>query len=595
MNEEKSEILEFKQPKSIDVEVQTENVEEQLIGNIYRGRGRGHYKSEGRGGRGFKRRERGVLFVDSGLWNKRRRLGQSGTVDDFPFLHGGNSKDPLNLKSVKPVDDAENMKPIDIIIPKNMHDPLNLRNVNKNRARRQREIDGNGESIFRSIAGGSNGKKQEDPVVSPISLSVVRKHGSSSTKRYRKLEKKERTISETSEKQQLEAEAAMDEGSSETIQTFKSDDKKFAEEKEKVEKKENRMKRYRYGNYLRYYGNRIEMNSGRDPRMDVLKQEWFEKKSVLDIGCNVGYLTLLIAKEYQPRNIIGIDIDAHLVGLARREIRHQYDKNGPMIRNFPTSFGRRYGPISAPAPYFSSKFPDNVWFRCENYVLDNDEMLDMVKEEYDVIMALSITKWIHLNWGDAGIRRFFQRVYRHLRPGGLFILEPQNFETYKKRARLTVSNKKPECGVHGTTTSKKRDFMLSNDFSLSAKVILRCVCFQKDINETYKTIKFMPTAFHKYLIDDIGFDFYLNIDPPKARSKGYLFASHKFLIVYIKSSYSKIGQKYAGFERPIQVYKKQKRSFALKKKEVTDYTPKSFTSEHHDMDGDTTQKPSASS
>lgn len=37
---------------------------------------------------------------------------------------------------MKPVDEAENMKPIDIIIPKNIHDPLNLRNVNKNRARR---------------------------------------------------------------------------------------------------------------------------------------------------------------------------------------------------------------------------------------------------------------------------------------------------------------------------------------------------------------------------------------------------------------------------------------------------------------------------
>lgn len=77
-----------------------------------------------------------LFFGDGGPWNKRRRFGYTGTVDDFPFLHGGNSKDPLNLKSVKPVDEAENMKPIDIIIPKNIHDPLNLRNVNKNRARR---------------------------------------------------------------------------------------------------------------------------------------------------------------------------------------------------------------------------------------------------------------------------------------------------------------------------------------------------------------------------------------------------------------------------------------------------------------------------
>lgn len=62
-------------------------------------------------------------------------------------------------------------------------------------------------------------------------------------------------------------------------------------------------------------------------------------------------------------------------------------------------------------------------------------------------MALSITKWIHLNWGDAGIKRFFRRVYRHLRPGGLFILEPQSFETYKKRAKLTASYKLTRCSL----------------------------------------------------------------------------------------------------------------------------------------------------
>jgi 7SK snRNA methylphosphate capping enzyme len=68
--------------------------------------------------------------------------------------------------------------------------------------------------------------------------------------------------------------------------------------------------------------------------------------------------------------------------------------------------------------------------------LEADEMLEMVVPEYNVILALSITKWIHLNWGDAGLKRFFKRVYLHLKPGGRFIVEPQAFETYAKRARL---------------------------------------------------------------------------------------------------------------------------------------------------------------
>ncbi|VDK69324.1 unnamed protein product [Litomosoides sigmodontis] len=501
VGQSRTDTLKSNQPASVDAEVQTENGMRRE-GKFYRGRGRGHWRGGGRGGRPFKRRARG----DVGPWNKRRRFGHTGTVDDFPYLHGGNSKDPLNLKSVKPVDEAENMKPVDIIIPKNIHDPLNLRNVNKNRARRKRrnsklaekeEIEGVSESSSKlrgSIASGMNEKRQEDPIVSPVPLSVVRKFSVNLSKRplHQKTEKKGRKALDSSERLQSSSGPGTGASSSQTVETPKvgGEEGAASDEKKRLEKKEKDNQRFRYGNYTRYYGNRLEKGSGRDPRMKILKKEWFEKKSVLDIGCNVGYLTLSIAKEYQPRNIIGIDIDAHLVGVARKNIRHYCDNNVPIVGGFPASFAQRYGPVSAPPTTMSTKFPDNIWFRCENYVLEKDELLDAVKEEYDVIMALSITKWIHLNWGDAGIKRFFKRVYRHLRPGGLFILEAQGFETYKKRAKLT-----------------------------------------KDINEMYKAIEFMPNAFQEYLVADIGFDLCQYVDPPKARTKG--------------------------FERPIQVYHKR--------------------------------------
>lgn len=69
----------------------------------------------------------------------------------------------------------------------------------------------------------------------------------------------------------------------------------------------------------------MEDSSARDPRLSVFRKEWFQKKAVLDVGCNAGYITLSIAKDFEPRRILGIDIDDHLIGVARKNIRHYCD------------------------------------------------------------------------------------------------------------------------------------------------------------------------------------------------------------------------------------------------------------------------------
>lgn len=48
---------------------------------------------------------------------------------------------------------------------------------------------------------------------------------------------------------------------------------------------------------------------------------------------------------------------------------------------------------------------------------------------------MSITKWIQLHHGDDGLKRFFQKTYNCIKPGGALILEPQEFNTFERRAK----------------------------------------------------------------------------------------------------------------------------------------------------------------
>jgi 7SK snRNA methylphosphate capping enzyme len=49
--------------------------------------------------------------------------------------------------------------------------------------------------------------------------------------------------------------------------------------------------------------------------------------------------------------------------------------------------------------------------------------------------SLSITKWIHLHNGDEGMKEFFHKAYQSLKPGGIFVVEPQAYESYARRRR----------------------------------------------------------------------------------------------------------------------------------------------------------------
>lgn len=225
--------------------------------------------------------------------------------------------------------------------------------------------------------------------------------------------------------------------------------------------------KYIYGNYNRYYGYR-NSNVAEDVRIVAFRTcpEYFEGKEMLDIGCNDGAVTMTVAKELRPKFITGLDIDKDLVGAARKHLA-TVKRNSVMNNNSDKTN--------------DTQFPNNIAFKQCNYVLDDERLLDLEQPQFDTILCLSVAKWIQLNFGDAGLKLAFKRMYRQLRPGGHLILETQNWKSYKRRKNLTPQ-----------------------------------------IHEHFKNIKLLPTAFEQYLLSaDIGFEQCTLMDLPEHVVKGF--------------------------------------------------------------------------
>ncbi|XP_064382300.1 probable RNA methyltransferase Y17G7B.18 isoform X1 [Halichondria panicea] len=283
----------------------------------------------------------------------------------------------------------------------------------------------------------------------------------------------------------------------------KSDYQDTAEKKSSISSQ-----KFRYGNYDRYYGYRNSGVDEEDLRISMFQKEWFEGVDCLDIGCNTGQITIKIAQIFKPRKIVGIDIDHKLVQMAWKNLqRDRIPTVAPDGRPFPLSLLLARGPpaflpllskpessctqssaINKAAEDVSNKFPNNVEFKQCNYVPNKGSQADCQNAEYDTILALSLTKWIHLNWGDDGIKMFFRKIYNHLRPGGRLILEPQPYTSYSRKKKLAPQ-----------------------------------------ILKNYESITFFPRDFHLYLMSsEVGFTQHKLLGVPGNQSKGFRRPLHLY-------------------------------------------------------------------
>ncbi|KAF8217752.1 Bin3-domain-containing protein [Mycena galopus ATCC 62051] len=207
-----------------------------------------------------------------------------------------------------------------------------------------------------------------------------------------------------------------------------------------------------HGNYHGYYAKRPSVN---DPRLELLPPSTFTGKRVLDIGCNEGWVSCEIAQSHGATRVVGVDIDDTLVRAAWRRRRTVWSAQGPPPEDetdivvgtsrkrrrvepigesdyFPASCAHSHGPLPIP-PSAPELFPHNISFRTADWVNDT---IPEDEGGYDVVLAFSITKWIHLNGGDAALNTFFARVAAVLPSGGQFAVEPQAWDTYRKAKRM---------------------------------------------------------------------------------------------------------------------------------------------------------------
>lgn len=231
-------------------------------------------------------------------------------------------------------------------------------------------------------------------------------------------------------------------------------------------------------------------NPPTDARLSLLQPEWFAGKDFLDIGTNTGKVAWEICLYFKPRRVVGVDIDPELIRVAKEKLawasrreggrndiekwvefrcqdfvgrrmlkRRRWKGDGQECiggaaaeedggvdwkdvrikgwKEYGTSESREFGEEQQNTEEVKAEKKE------DEKDDENEEQMDVEgTEKYDIISCFSVTKHIHLQGGDAALRRLLHRVHARLRPGGRFILEPQAWRTYRKRRHASVESRK---------------------------------------------------------------------------------------------------------------------------------------------------------
>ncbi|XPS80277.1 hypothetical protein M3J09_012235 [Ascochyta lentis] len=208
-----------------------------------------------------------------------------------------------------------------------------------------------------------------------------------------------------------------------------------------------------WGNYTDYTGPSRAPGSAthvRDARLHLLTTlvpDIFTAKTCLDIGCNAGNVSCQLAFDFHAASVTGVDIDPKLVAQAEKLLalrssraRPPTGKSQRTVDYYPVSailtHGYRIEPKNKGLRTLSSVSTTSDWpfvqFVSADWVASADRA---ISGPYDVILALSVIKWIHLEHLDEGVRTFFRKCATCLRSGGYLVIELQTWDSYEKAVR----------------------------------------------------------------------------------------------------------------------------------------------------------------
>jgi Bicoid-interacting protein 3 (Bin3) len=195
-----------------------------------------------------------------------------------------------------------------------------------------------------------------------------------------------------------------------------------------------------YGNFPGYYGCRDPKHAAilSDDRLAIIRHYFQQRQETSSIFSGKKVLD-------SAAFVLGIDIDPILITKARKHVSFHYSLLRPLsddamqvpndktyeradLHYFPISMPILFGPrrpsssAISPNPNTSAtaSFPNNILFKCQNWIEDALYPNNALSHEcsVDMIICMSVTKWIHLNWGDPGIVALFRKGHWQLKPQG---------------------------------------------------------------------------------------------------------------------------------------------------------------------------------